>query len=53
MPGDVYRNVAVMRGDPTFTDADRTALAEFSTRAYDSEFLKKIEQAIQAAFRSS
>jgi len=52
MPSDVDRNVAVMRGDLAFSDADRTALAEFSTKAYDSEFLKKIEQAIQAAFRS-
>jgi predicted aldo/keto reductase-like oxidoreductase len=53
MPGDVEDNIAVLRGDPTFTEADRTVLAEFSTKAYSSEFLKKIEQAIQAAFSSS
>jgi predicted aldo/keto reductase-like oxidoreductase len=50
--GDVDKNIAVLRGDPTFTEADRTVLAEFSTKAYDSEFLKKIQQAIEAAFRS-
>ena len=53
MPSDVDENIAILRGDPTITDADRIELAEFSTKAYNSEFLKKIEQAIEAAFRSS
>lgn len=43
-PGDVDANIATLRGDPTFTGSDRTVLAEFCTRAYDSEFLKRIEQ---------
>jgi predicted aldo/keto reductase-like oxidoreductase len=49
MPSDVDDNVTVLRGDLTFTETDRTVLAGFSTKAYDSEFLKKIEQAIAAA----
>jgi predicted aldo/keto reductase-like oxidoreductase len=53
MPSDVDRNIEVLEGDTTFTEDDRTVLAEFSTKAYDSEFLKKIQQAIEAAFRSS
>ncbi len=52
MPSDVDENVAILRGDPKFTDADRMQLAEFSTKAYGSEYLKRIEQAIDAAFRA-
>jgi aryl-alcohol dehydrogenase-like predicted oxidoreductase len=47
-PGDIDANAATLRGDPTFTGSDRTVLADFCTRAYDSEFLKTIEQFIAA-----
>jgi aryl-alcohol dehydrogenase-like predicted oxidoreductase len=41
MPSDVDKNVAILRGDNKFTNEDRTLLAEFSGRAYESEFVKK------------
>jgi predicted aldo/keto reductase-like oxidoreductase len=40
MPSDVDQNVATVRGDTTFTTADRELLADFSTRLYDAAAVK-------------
>ena len=40
MPSDVEQNLAVVRGDTTFTPRDRELLADFSTRLYDSPAVK-------------
>jgi predicted aldo/keto reductase-like oxidoreductase len=40
MPSDIDKNLAVVRGDTTLTNADRDLLADFSTRVYGSEMVK-------------
>jgi hypothetical protein len=40
MPSDVDQNLATIRGDTTFTPADRELLADFSTQLYEAEAVK-------------
>ncbi len=40
LPSDIDQNVAVLQGDLRLTDADRSLLADFSRRAYDSAEFK-------------
>ena len=40
MPSDIDKNLAVVRGDTTLTNADRKLLADFSARLYGSETIK-------------
>jgi predicted aldo/keto reductase-like oxidoreductase len=40
MPSDVDENLATVRGDTTFTPADRELLADFSTRLYQAAEVK-------------
>jgi predicted aldo/keto reductase-like oxidoreductase len=40
MPGDIDKNLAVVRGDTTLTNDDRDLLADFSSRLYGSEMVK-------------
>lgn len=42
MPSDIDKNLAVVRGDTTLTDADRELLADFSARLYDTEAIKAL-----------
>jgi len=42
MPQDVDANMAVLSGDLRFTDEDRTLLADFSRRAYESANFKSM-----------
>jgi predicted aldo/keto reductase-like oxidoreductase len=42
MPQDVDANMAVLSGDLRFTDEDRTLLADFSRRAYESAEFKSM-----------
>ena len=43
MPSDVDQNLAVVRGDTTFTAADGRLLADFSTRLYEAEAVKAMK----------
>jgi predicted aldo/keto reductase-like oxidoreductase len=43
MPSDIDQNLAVVRGDTTFTPADRELLADFSTRLYESDAVKAMK----------
>jgi predicted aldo/keto reductase-like oxidoreductase len=43
MPSDVDENLAVVRGDTTFTPADRELLADFSTRLYECDAVKAMK----------
>ena len=40
MPSDVDKNLAVLRGDTTFTNHDRELLADFSSRLYKADAVK-------------
>jgi len=40
MPSDIDKNLAVVRGDTTFTNQDRELLADFSSRLYKAEAVK-------------
>ena len=40
MPGDIDKNLAVLCDDTRFTNDDRSLLADFSSRLYDSETVK-------------
>ena len=40
MPSDIDKNLAVLGGDTRFTNDDRSLLADFSSRLYDSETVK-------------
>ena len=40
MPSDIDKNLAVVRGDTTFTNQDRELLADFSSRLYEAEAVK-------------
>ena len=42
MPSDIDQNLAVVRGDTTYTNADRELLADFSARLYDTEEIKAL-----------
>ncbi len=43
MPSDIDQNLATVRGDTTFTAADRRLLAEFSARLYEAEEVKAMK----------
>jgi predicted aldo/keto reductase-like oxidoreductase len=43
MPSDVDQNLAVVRGDTTFTPTDAELLADFSTRLYEAEAVKAMK----------
>jgi predicted aldo/keto reductase-like oxidoreductase len=43
MPGDIDKNLAVVRGDTKFTNQDRDLLADFSSRLYDSDAVKALK----------
>jgi predicted aldo/keto reductase-like oxidoreductase len=40
MPSDIDNNLAVVRGDTTFTNDDRELLADFSSRLYEADPVK-------------
>ena len=40
MPSDIDQNLAVVRGDTTFTNHDRDLLADFSSRLYEADAVK-------------
>jgi predicted aldo/keto reductase-like oxidoreductase len=40
MPSDIDKNLAVVRGDTTFTNQDHDLLADFSARLYESDAVK-------------
>ncbi len=40
MPSDIDKNLAVVRGDTTFTNEDRELLADFSSRLYETDPVK-------------
>lgn len=42
LPDDVDKNLAILRGDLKFTNADRMLLADFASRAYEAERIKKM-----------
>lgn len=42
LPGDIDKNVAILKGDPRFTGADRQLLADFAGKAYEAERVKKM-----------
>lgn len=41
-PSDVDKNLATLTGDVTYTNEDSQLLADFCTRAYESEFVKQM-----------
>jgi aryl-alcohol dehydrogenase-like predicted oxidoreductase len=43
MPSDVAKNVAVLKGDLKFTNADGLLLADFAGRAYEADAVKKMK----------
>lgn len=43
MPSDIDQNLAVVRGDTSFTPADRELLADFSTELYESPVVKAMK----------
>lgn len=43
MPSDIDRNLATLRQDLTFTNADHMLLADFARQAYDAEAIKKMK----------
>lgn len=43
MPTDIDKNLAVLRGDTKFTNADRDVLADFSARLYQSETVQALK----------
>ena len=40
LPQDIYKNLAIFKGDLKFTNEDRRLLADFSSRAYDADSIK-------------
>jgi predicted aldo/keto reductase-like oxidoreductase len=42
MPSDIDKNIATLRGDLRFTNADRMVLAEYARRAYEAEAVTKL-----------
>lgn len=44
LPSDIEENVATVAGDTSFTADDRSLLADFSARAYESEAVKAMRQ---------
>lgn len=45
VPGDLEANIATLTGDTELTDADRSLLADFSARAYESRLVKAMRRA--------
>jgi len=43
MPSDIDQNVKTITGDLAYTNADRTLLADFSAKAYQSETVQKMK----------
>jgi predicted aldo/keto reductase-like oxidoreductase len=43
MPEDVDKNIAVLRGSLKFTNEDRALLSDFASRAYESDYSKKMK----------
>ncbi|HVU90341.1 MAG TPA: aldo/keto reductase [Pirellulales bacterium] len=43
MPADIDQNLATLTGNLTYTNEDRTLLAEFSAKAYGSETVQKMK----------
>jgi aryl-alcohol dehydrogenase-like predicted oxidoreductase len=43
MPEDIDKNIAILRGDLKFTNEDRKLLADYATRAYEAEDVKKMK----------
>jgi aryl-alcohol dehydrogenase-like predicted oxidoreductase len=43
LPEDIDRNLATLRGDLKFTNADRALLADYCQRAYEAEAVKKMQ----------
>lgn len=40
---DVEKNIEIIKGDLTFTDADRDVLAEYANLAYQSDYVKSLK----------
>jgi aryl-alcohol dehydrogenase-like predicted oxidoreductase len=42
LPGDIDKNIAILKGDLRFSNEDRLSLADFAGRAYEAEPVKKM-----------
>ena len=43
VPEDIVSNAKFIKGDVTYTDADRHLLADYAAKAYDSDYVKALK----------